>query len=62
MPAAHLFKYIIFLFLYILQMMQNSIPYNKPDCADFRSVARTLTIIENDLEGADELLKKNYGQ
>lgn len=39
-------------------MMQSSIPYNKPDCTDFRSVARALTIIENDLEGADELLKK----
>jgi LAO/AO transport system kinase len=39
-------------------MMQNSIPYNKPDRTDFRSVARALTIIENDLEGADELLKK----
>ncbi len=52
------FKYIIFLFLYIIQMMKNSMPYNKPDCTDFRSVARALTIIENDLEGADELLKK----
>lgn len=39
-------------------MMQNSIPHNKPDCTDFRSVARALTIIENDLEGANELLKK----
>ena len=38
--------------------MQNSIPYNKPDCTDFRSVARALTIIENDLKGAGELLKK----
>ena len=29
----------------------------KPDCNDFRSVARALTIVENDLEGADLLLK-----
>jgi LAO/AO transport system kinase len=29
----------------------------KPDCTDFRSVARALTIVENDLQGADELLK-----
>jgi len=28
-----------------------------PDCNDFRSVARALTIIENDLDGTDELLK-----
>ncbi|HEY8781611.1 MAG TPA: methylmalonyl Co-A mutase-associated GTPase MeaB [Mucilaginibacter sp.] len=28
-----------------------------PDYTDFRSVARALTIIENDLEGADQLLK-----
>lgn len=38
--------------------MQSSIMNIKPDCNDFRSVARSLTIIENDLEGADELLKK----
>jgi LAO/AO transport system kinase len=38
--------------------MQNTTANNiKPDCADFRSVARALTIIENDLPGADELLK-----
>ena len=29
----------------------------KPDCTDFRSVARALTVIENDLAGADGLLK-----
>jgi LAO/AO transport system kinase len=29
----------------------------QPDCGDFKSVARALTIVENDLEGADELLK-----
>ncbi len=29
----------------------------KPDCNDFRSVARALTIIENDLSGAADLLK-----
>ena len=28
-----------------------------PHCADFRSVARALTLVENDLTGADELLK-----
>ncbi len=33
-------------------------PHSQPDCTDFRSVARALTIIENDLQGADELLKK----
>jgi LAO/AO transport system kinase len=32
--------------------------YMKPDCNDFRSVARILTRVENELEGADELLKK----
>jgi len=37
--------------------MQNSINHIQPNCADFRSVARALTIIENDLAGADELLK-----
>jgi len=30
----------------------------KPDCNDFRSVARALTVVENDLNGADDLLKK----
>ncbi len=29
----------------------------KFSCADFRSVARALTIVENDLEGANQLLK-----
>src|SRR6201985_1906777 len=29
----------------------------KPDCTDFRSVARALTVVENDLHGADDLLK-----
>jgi LAO/AO transport system kinase len=29
----------------------------KVSCADFRSVARALTIVENDLQGADDLLK-----
>ena len=38
-------------------MMQNTNNYNKPDCTDFRSVARALTVVENDLQGADELLK-----
>src|SRR6202000_791249 len=29
----------------------------QPHCSDLRSVARALTIVENDLKGADELLK-----
>jgi LAO/AO transport system kinase len=37
--------------------MQSSILYTQPDAADFRSVARALTIVENDLDGANELLK-----
>jgi LAO/AO transport system kinase len=37
--------------------MQNTINNIKPDNADFRSVARALTVVENDLQGADELLK-----
>jgi LAO/AO transport system kinase len=38
--------------------MQGTIKHIKPDCTDFKSVARALTIIENDLDGAGELLKK----
>jgi len=30
---------------------------SKPDCHDFKSVARALTVVENDLQGADHLLK-----
>jgi LAO/AO transport system kinase len=30
----------------------------KPNAADFRSVARALTLVENDLDGADALLKR----
>lgn len=37
--------------------MQNTINSSKPDVADFRSVARALTVVENDLHGAGELLK-----
>jgi len=37
--------------------MQGSIKNIKPDATDFRSVARALTIVENDLEGAEGLLK-----
>src|SRR5258708_13304097 len=37
--------------------MQASTKNIKPDCGDFRSVARALTVIENDLQGADKLLK-----
>jgi len=37
--------------------MQLPVLYVKPDCADFRSVARALTIVENGLNGAGELLK-----
>lgn len=29
----------------------------KPDCNDFKSVARALTLVENELKGADQLLK-----
>lgn len=29
----------------------------KPDCHDFKSVARALTVVENELVGADQLLK-----
>jgi LAO/AO transport system kinase len=37
--------------------MQSSIPPVKFNHTDFRSVARALTVVENDLKGADELLK-----
>ena len=37
--------------------MKKSLQHIKPDCTDFRSVARALTVIENDLEGAELLLK-----
>lgn len=37
--------------------MQSAKENINPDCTDFRSVARALTIIENDLQGADSLLK-----
>ena len=37
--------------------MPNSANNVKPNCTDFRSVARSLTVVENDLQGADELLK-----
>ncbi|MDB4902742.1 MAG: transport system kinase [Mucilaginibacter sp.] len=37
--------------------MQSIKPNIKPDSTDFRSVARALTIVENDLNGADQLLK-----
>lgn len=40
------------------KQMQKVTRQLKPDCADFRSVARALTIVENDLPGADDLLKK----
>ena len=43
--------------LYIVHIMQITHPNIKPDCADFRSVARALTMVENNLAGADELLK-----
>ncbi|CAN5394763.1 hypothetical protein BH09BAC6_BH09BAC6_23130 [soil metagenome] len=31
--------------------------HNPPNCNDFRSVARALTVVENDLDGASELLQ-----
>lgn len=37
--------------------MESSLQNKIPDAADFRSVARALTIVENDLAGAAELLK-----
>ena len=37
--------------------MQSATNNIKPHYTDFRSVARALTIVENDLPGADELLK-----
>jgi LAO/AO transport system kinase len=37
--------------------MQKTTNNIKPHYTDFRSVARALTIVENDLQGADELLK-----
>jgi LAO/AO transport system kinase len=44
------------LLLYYLSM-QSPTPNIKPDSADFRSLARALTIVENDLNGAGQLLK-----
>ena len=40
--------------------MQNIHKNIKPDAADFRSVARALTLVENDLDGADALLKRLF--
>jgi LAO/AO transport system kinase len=40
-----------------LAAMPDSANNIKPDCTDFRSVARALTVVENDLQGADALLK-----
>jgi len=37
--------------------MNDTIHTFNPDSNDFRSVARALTVVENDLDGADELLK-----
>ncbi len=31
--------------------------HNKPDCDDFKSVARALTLVENELPGSEQLLK-----
>jgi LAO/AO transport system kinase len=31
--------------------------YAQPNCNDFKSVARALTVVENDLQGANDLLK-----
>ena len=42
--------------LYRHYIMHKPIKNIKPDCTDLRSVARALTVIENDLDGADELL------
>lgn len=37
--------------------MQNVHNHIKPDASDFKSVARALTLVENDLQGANALLK-----
>ncbi|HTD99397.1 MAG TPA: methylmalonyl Co-A mutase-associated GTPase MeaB [Mucilaginibacter sp.] len=37
--------------------MSAKLSHIKPDCNDFKSVARALTIVENDLNGAGQLLK-----
>lgn len=37
--------------------MHTNTNYIHPDCNDFRSVARALTIVENDLPGSERLLK-----
>lgn len=37
--------------------MPPGLTYVHPGCADFKSVARALTVVENDLPGADDLLK-----
>jgi len=37
--------------------MPGSLTFTAPPYADFKSVARALTIVENELKGADELLK-----
>src|SRR4051812_48521250 len=38
--------------------MQNTASADiKPDCNDFRSLARALTVVENDLSGSDQILK-----
>jgi len=42
--------------VYICPHMSNLTPVNL-STADFRSVARALTVVENDLDGADDLLK-----
>jgi len=42
---------------FIFTGMQLHTPIVKPNCADFRSVARALTIVENNLSGAGQLLK-----
>jgi LAO/AO transport system kinase len=48
--------FILFLFLYKYNML-NAANNIQPNYTDFKSVARALTIIENDLNGASELLK-----
>lgn len=37
--------------------MKNELQNIKPDVSDFRSVARALTVVENNLHGANDLLK-----
>jgi LAO/AO transport system kinase len=51
---------ILFICIYNFNAVSDSKNLLNIDCADFRSVARALTLVENDLDGATELLKNLY--